>query len=417
MAIKNPAPEFRKIISCFEYSGCFSDSPEAITVFNCLLESVKPGTKSAMLSHLQRFQFNSNTKSRTPHDQQPEVDDRVCRTAMSTIYIKKAYPTFEGVWQLIIHKAEAWVESVVPYPRIWTELEGIYVANWIGSEVHEDNSLKVDDDLLLEAYNFTNLRSSVPDLIPQHEDRRSLQNAPDHEPTVNRHSKPAPRHKSHRKETSSTRAKRRSNKRPHSPIPAGYRSRSRSRSPHQGMIHGRSAVYLPGGPSDHLYQRPPRRSDFAESSPTTSISVIACDPITLRLPPLTVRGHSVLDQPYRPEPPISAQMDPPWRYSRNFDVSQSHSTTLPTSSAYYSSSHAQAYYPETSSVVQREGSRRDSVMGRPQISESAYQPNSTPARTSYTSHSASRDQEQNSSASQAFQRRESRHERQRMAYH
>lgn len=462
MAIKTAPPEFRKIMSCYEYSGCFSDSPEATIVFNCLLGSVKSGTKSAILSHLQRFRIDSNTEPRSPHHQQSEIDDRVCRTAISTIYIKKAYPTFEGVWQLIIHKAEAWVDSVVHGPQIWTELERIYVANWIGSEVHEDNSLKVDEDLLLEAYNSTNLPSdpsSVPDIISHHEDRRSLQKAPEHEPTANLHSKPQTRHKSRRKEVSSNLAKRRGDRLPQPPIPAGYRSRSRSRSPHQDVTYHDIDVNLSGKSSPHLYQSRSRRSDFAETSPTTFASATARDPIELRLPPLPIGEASVLDQPYSPEPPTSSQIDP-WQFSSDVDVSQSNSTVhptlpasnsssypqaynpwypetsnmtiedpqqsplsypqestesvsqpfgaaYPTSPEYYPSSVAQAYEPTSSNDRQRETRRRSSVSDRPQSSRHVSRPYTTAVRTSPTT-SSSRTQAYSSGSSSRTQREGSR---------
>lgn len=160
---KTSPPDFRSIISCYEYSGCFSDSTEATSVFNCLLDSVKPGTQSTILDHLQRVRTGSDRK-RAPEPGTPnhqlQVDDRICRTTISIGYLKKAYPSFEGIWRLIVCKAEAWVDSAIHLPRVRSELELICVANWIGSEVLQDNSLKVDEHLLLEAYHATSLPSS-----------------------------------------------------------------------------------------------------------------------------------------------------------------------------------------------------------------------------------------------------------------
>jgi len=75
------------------------------------------------------------------------------------IYIKKSYPAFEGVWELIIRKAEAWVDNVAP---ILLELERICSCNWIGREIQEDESLKVEEDWFWEAPRFHSIPSTEP---------------------------------------------------------------------------------------------------------------------------------------------------------------------------------------------------------------------------------------------------------------
>jgi hypothetical protein len=186
-----PPPQFRQIISCYEYSGCFSNSSEATTIFNCLLDSFEPGTKPAMLK--------SALKLGSVRHQPSEIGDQVPRTMIATTYIKKAYPTFDGVWELITCKAEAWVDSFFNAAAVRSELEGICVANWIGSEVHEDESLKVEADSLWGTSNYPSLLHADSPPLPQyqHDTSKSLNVAARLESSQGLESYSAPRPESH----------------------------------------------------------------------------------------------------------------------------------------------------------------------------------------------------------------------------
>ncbi|KAI9762485.1 MAG: hypothetical protein M1840_001245 [Geoglossum simile] len=131
-------PEFRSIVNCYEHSGSFSNSPEATTIFNQLLVSFNPETGSVIRSKLQAYLDH-------------QISDRVYKTMVSISYIKKSYPSFDGVWELVIRKAETWVDSVVHVPILRQELESICSANWTGMEVHNDESFKVEEDQFREA--------------------------------------------------------------------------------------------------------------------------------------------------------------------------------------------------------------------------------------------------------------------------
>jgi hypothetical protein len=73
------------------------------------------------------------------------------------IYIKKSYPTFDGVWELIVRKAGEWIDSIAP---VRPELERICSRHWIGKEVQEDESLKVEEDCFWEASRFRSIPRS-----------------------------------------------------------------------------------------------------------------------------------------------------------------------------------------------------------------------------------------------------------------
>jgi hypothetical protein len=118
-----------------------------MVIFSQLLESFKLGMESAMVS---RLRADENLH---------QISDKISRTIISMIYIKKSYPAFEGVWELIIRKAEAWVDNVAP---ILLELERICSCNWIGREIQEDESLKVEEDWFWEAPRFHSIPSTEP---------------------------------------------------------------------------------------------------------------------------------------------------------------------------------------------------------------------------------------------------------------
>jgi hypothetical protein len=95
-------------------------------------------------------------------NQVENIEDRICKTIILVTYLRKGYPHRTRAWELVVMKAEKWISSIVHSHSVVQELERTAAANWIGTEIYDDEQLDPEGDVSPGAPNSGCYPSSVP---------------------------------------------------------------------------------------------------------------------------------------------------------------------------------------------------------------------------------------------------------------
>ena len=120
-------------------------------IFRGLLYKFKSGVLPLMQKELQKSL-----------NQVENIKDKICKTIVSVTYLRKGYPHRTGAWELVVTKAETWISSIVHSHSVVQELERTAAANWIGTEIYDDEQLDPEGGVSLGAPNSNCYPSPVP---------------------------------------------------------------------------------------------------------------------------------------------------------------------------------------------------------------------------------------------------------------
>ena len=90
------------------------------------------------------------------------IKDKISKTIISVTYLRKGYPHHTKVWELVVTKAEIWISNIVHSYSIVQELKRTAAANWIGTEIYNNEQLYLKGGVSLGAPNSGCYPSSVP---------------------------------------------------------------------------------------------------------------------------------------------------------------------------------------------------------------------------------------------------------------
>ena len=120
-------------------------------IFRGLLDKFKSGTLPLMQKELQKSL-----------NQVGNIKDKICKTMISITYLRKGYLHRTGAWELVVTKAETWISSIVRSHSVVQELERTAAANWIGTEIYDDEQPDPERGVSLGVPNSGCYPSSVP---------------------------------------------------------------------------------------------------------------------------------------------------------------------------------------------------------------------------------------------------------------
>ena len=120
-------------------------------IFCELLDKFKSGVLPLMQKELQKSL-----------NQVENIEDKICKTIILVTYLRKSYPHRTGAWELVVTKAEKWISSVIRSHNVVQELERAAAANWIGTEIYDDEQLDLEWVVSPGAPNSGCYPSSVP---------------------------------------------------------------------------------------------------------------------------------------------------------------------------------------------------------------------------------------------------------------